>query len=86
MWQKHPYLPIEVHPNGCTRYLKTMIETFGRKSRKGYKRISLANGKNKRKDYFVHRLIAETFIPNTENKPFVNHLNGFTLDNRIENL
>lgn len=86
MWQKHPYLPIECNPNGCTRYIRTMIETFGRKSRKGYKRISLSNGKYKRKDYFVHRLIAETFIPNTENKPFINHINGVTSDNRIENL
>lgn len=34
----------------------------------------------------IHRLIAESFIPNPEGKKFVNHINSIRTDNRIENL
>jgi len=86
MWEKHPTLPIEAHPDGRVRYTKTMYETFGRDNSSGYKRFSLNNGKNKVRDYMVHRLVAETFIENTQNKPYINHKNGARHDNRIENL
>lgn len=51
----------------------------------GYFNLALRkNGKLKR--VLVNRLVAETFIPNPENKPQVNHINGCHQDNRVENL
>tara|TARA_R110000824_G_scaffold305207_2_gene493056 strand:+ start:82 stop:522 length:441 start_codon:yes stop_codon:yes gene_type:complete len=51
----------------------------------GYYRVSLYKDK-KKYDKFIHRLIAEHYIPNPDNKPFIDHINRIRTDNRIENL
>lgn len=51
----------------------------------GYMMVRLCkNGKAKK--YYLHRLLAQTFIDNPEDKPQVNHINENRSDNRLENL
>lgn len=55
----------------------------------GYKVVCftlLDEGKRKRKNFYVHRLVAQAFIKNPQNKPAVNHKNYNRGDNRVRNL
>ena len=65
-----------------------MLKPYGNKvkdNRGNYLSVTLsANGKGKR--YSVHRLVAMAFIPNPNNLPQVNHINGIRNDNRVGNL
>ena len=55
------------------------------KDNHGYHVVSLSKDGVVRK-YKVHRLVAETFIQNPDNKPTVNHINEIRNDNRVCNL
>lgn len=55
------------------------------KNNRGYLVISLSKN-GKRKQFFVHRLVATAFITNNNNLTDVNHKNEIKTDNRVENL
>ena len=56
-----------------------------RQNKNGYMQIGLTKH-NVRKMTYVHRLIAETFIENPDNKSQINHKDGDKLNNSVENL
>jgi len=98
IWEKHPkYVGIEVSTLGNVRTLDRAISNEkGTRSlkgrilkpasdRDGYLRVSIpVDGKRVTKS--VHRLVAQTFIPNLNNLPEVNHKNCVRDDNRVINL
>lgn len=51
----------------------------------GYYYVGLSK-KGRVKMFRLHRLVANTFLPNPENKPCIDHINGDRADNRAENL
>lgn len=51
----------------------------------GYLAVALCK-EGIQKSFRVHRLVAEAFIDNPDNKPFTDHINGVKTDNRVENL
>ena len=61
------------------RILKTWLQ------KSGYENIKLCEN-NVTHHHLIHRLVAETFIPNPNNLPEVNHKNKIRNDNRVENL
>lgn len=51
----------------------------------GYKSVTLKKDENRRQ-YRVHRLVGFAFIPNSDNKPYINHIDGVKDNNKVENL
>jgi len=82
IWKPHPYLAIECSDQGRIRFRKSRISTGGKNGIKAtYLRVHVG-----KKWYLVHRLIAETFLDNPENKPTVDHIDRNRENNNLANL
>lgn len=73
--------------DGSPRYIKKekFMKIKVKTKKDGYYAITLRKN-SVSKPVVVHRIVAQSFIPNPQNKPFVNHKNGIKTDNRVGNL
>jgi len=85
LWKKHPDIDkLEVSSFGRVRSAKGCYYKIS-PDKYGYMKIAFRmNGKNVNKS--VHRLVAQTFIPNHNGFPMVNHKDCDRTNNNIENL
>jgi hypothetical protein len=64
---------------------KTGKQKFSQRKEDGYEVVTF-QFKQKKKRFRVHRLVAQSFIPNPDNKTMINHIDGDKLNNRADNL
>lgn len=88
MWEKIIDNNVEtnygISDNGEVRNDKTN-KILSQRTQQGYKHVTLSISK-KSKSFRVHRLVAIAYIPNPENKPCVNHIDGCRSNNLVSNL
>lgn len=77
----------QVSNQGRVKSLKRVKEQILKPGRDkdGYLFVILYKN-NKMKYCFIHRLVAQSFIPNPQNLPQVNHKNEDKTDNKVDNL
>lgn len=74
-----------VYQDGRLKYKKPEKILKGYKLSCGYMMVDLRVNCNRERKT-IHRLVAEAYLPNKENKPMVNHIDGDKLNNSVENL
>ena len=88
VWLEHPSIAgLECSNFGRVREVRKTLKRFRRILKvekitaKNYSKISF-----KGKSYMIHRIVSEVFIPNPDNKPFINHKDGNRQNNSVINL
>lgn len=77
----------QVSTDGQVKNIQTGRIKKWQEARNGYYRVSLyKDAEQKDNKYYIHRLVAEAFIPNPENKPEVNHKDNNKENNHYSNL
>lgn len=85
-WKKvSDFINYSISDYGRLRNDKSGRILKGGKDKDGYIQAILCNN-GKRFNRRIHRLVAEAFLPNTENKPQINHKDGNKQNNNINNL
>lgn len=72
--------------DGTVRNMERELKPFGAGRGREYKAISLSFTPNVKTTLYIHRLVAEHFIPKEEGKDFVNHKDGNKSNNHRTNL
>lgn len=72
-----------INKNGDKQYFPGKYLTQGISD--SYLKVTLSKN-NKQRTFRVHILVARAFIPNPENKPEVNHIDGNKKNNKVNNL
>ena len=86
MYKQIENLDYEINSEGIVRRISTKRIKKSFKRPDGYIGIQLYITKEKVKNYQLHRLIANAFIPNPDNKLYVNHIDSNRENNSLNNL